>query len=142
MWPSVIEVQDRGASGDGGAVSPARSGNDPGILVSHFPESVRHLAFACGVRYGVRSTLMLLVAATRARFGPNLRSLSRIRYVGVCPYAVASRNCCAIQGSVGARVTCTWMTFRDCSSMMKNAKSGRKKRSVTCKQSQAHISAA
>ena len=35
--------------------------------------------------------------------------------------------------SVGDRVTFTWMTFRDFSSMMKKAKSGRKKRSVTCK---------
>ncbi len=39
----------------------------------------------------------------------------------------------ATQASVGARVTFTWMTLRDCSSMMKNANSGRKKRSVTCK---------
>jgi hypothetical protein len=35
---------------------------------------------------------MLLDAATRAKFGPNFRSLSRIRYVGVCPYGVASRS--------------------------------------------------
>jgi hypothetical protein len=48
----------------------------------------------------------------------------------------------ATQGSVGERVTFTWMTFRDCSSMIKKAKSGRKKRSVTCKKSQAHTSAA
>ena len=34
------------------------------------------------------------------------------------------------------------MTFRDFSSMMKKANSGRKKRSVTCKKSQAHTSAA
>src|SRR5258708_6175659 len=62
------------------------------MLVSHFPESVRHLALARGVQYGVRSTLMLLVAATRAKFGPHLRSVSQIRYVGVCPYGVASRS--------------------------------------------------
>jgi hypothetical protein len=85
---------------------------------------------------------MPLVGATRAKCDPNLRSLSRIRYFGVCPYGVASRSCCATQGSVGERVTFTWMTFRDCSSMRKKAKSGRKKRSVTCKKSQAHISAA
>ena len=34
---------------------------------------------------------------------------------------------------MGERVTLTWMIFRDLSSMMKKAKSGRKKRSVTCK---------
>jgi len=36
----------------------------------------------------------------------------------------------------------TWITFRDCNSMRKKAKSGRKKRSVTCKKSQAQICAA
>src|SRR5258708_35650748 len=61
---------------------------------------------------------------------------------GLCPYGVASRSCCATQGSVGEPVTCTWMTFRDCNSMMKNAKSERKKRSVTRGKSQAQTSAA
>ncbi len=102
------------------------------------PRKRSHTAFACGVRYGVRSTLMPLVVATRAKCCPNLRSLSRIRYLGVCPYGVASRSCCATQGSVGERVTFTWMTFRDFSSMMKKAKNERKKRSVTCKKSHAH----
>ena len=81
-------------------------------------------------------------AATRAKLGPNLRSLSRMRYVGVCPSGVASRSCCATQRSVGDRVTFTCITLRDFSSMRKKAKSGRKKRSVTCKKSQAHTSAA
>jgi len=85
---------------------------------------------------------MPLVAATFAKLWPNFLSLSRIRYFGACPYGVASRNCCATQGSVGVRVTFTWITFRDFSSIMKKAKSGRKKRSVTCKKSQAHTSAA
>jgi len=31
----------------------------------------------------------------------------------LCPYGVASRSCCATQGSVGERVTLTWMIFRD-----------------------------
>ena len=94
------------------------------------------------VRYGVRRTLIPLVVATLAKFFPNFFSLSRIKYFGARPFGVASRSCCATQGSVGARVTFTWMTFRDFSSMMKKAKSGRKKRSLTCKKSQAHISAA
>src|SRR5258706_5564611 len=76
---------------------------------------------------------MALVVATRAKQGPNFPSLSRIRYFGACPYGVASRSCCATQGSVGDRVTPTWITLRDLCSMMKKAKSGRKKRSVTCK---------
>ena len=85
---------------------------------------------------------MPLVVATRAKLGPNLLSLSRIRYFGACPYGVASRSCCATQASVGDRVTPTWITFRDFSSMMKKAKSGRKNRSVTCKKSHAQICAA
>ena len=39
----------------------------------------------------------------------------------------------AVQASVGERVTPTWITLRECSSMMKKANSERKKRSVTCK---------
>ena len=85
---------------------------------------------------------MPLVSATRAKQGPNLLSLSRMRYFGVCPYGVASRSCCAVHASVGDRVTPTWITLRDLSSIMKNTKSDRKKRSVTCKKSQAQISAA
>ena len=81
-------------------------------VIQAFPPHTAQKTFADGiraarVRYGVRSTLMPLVIATRAKCCPNFRSLSRIRYVGVCPYAVASRNCCATQGSVGARVTFT-----------------------------------
>lgn len=44
------------------------------------------------LRYGVRSTLMPLVVATRAPCGPHFRSLSRINSVGVCPSGVASRS--------------------------------------------------
>jgi hypothetical protein len=102
-------------------------------VIQAFSSHTSQKAFTDGicearVWYGVRSTLMPLVVATRAKFGPNFRSLSRIKYRGVCPYGVASRSCSATQGSVGERVTFTWMTFRDRNSMMKNAKSGRKKR--------------
>ena len=44
------------------------------------------------VWYGVRSTLIPLVVATRAKFDPNFLSLSRSRYFGVYPYGVASRS--------------------------------------------------
>src|SRR5260370_39456058 len=64
---------------------------------------------------------MALVTATRAKQGPNLLSLSRIRYFGACPYGVASRSCCATQGSVGDRVTPAWITRLELSSMMTNA---------------------
>src|SRR5436305_5562079 len=65
---------------------------------------------------------MPLVFATRAKCCPNFLSLSRIRYLGICPYGVASRNCCATQGSVGARVTFTCMTFRDFSEGVEKGK--------------------
>jgi len=100
------------------------------------------IALARGAWKGVLRISIALVVATRAKQNPNLRSLLQIRYFGACPYGVASRSCCAIQRSVGDRVTPTWITFRDFSSMMKNTKSGRKKRSVTCKKSQAQICAA
>jgi hypothetical protein len=74
---------------------------------------------------------MPLVAATRAKQDPNLLSSSRMRYFGVCPKGVASRSCCVVQASVGDRVTPTWMTFREWSSMMKNTKSERKNTSLT-----------
>src|SRR5260370_27958054 len=48
------------------------------------------------------------------------------------PYGLASRSCCATQESVGDRVTPTWITFRDVSSMINNVKSSRKNKSVTC----------
>jgi len=82
---------------------------------------------------------MPLVAATRAKQVPNLSSRSRIRYFGDRPKGVASRSCCAVHASVGDRVTPTWMTLREWRSMMKKANSERKKRSVTCKKSQAQI---
>src|SRR5215470_6890341 len=85
---------------------------------------------------------MPLVAATRAKQDPNLLSRSRMRYFGPCPKGVASRSCCAVQASVGERVTPTWMTLREDISIMKKAKSERKKRSVTCKKSHAQMSLA
>src|SRR5207245_10419973 len=64
--------------------------------------------------------------ATCSRHACKIRSEFAIiipdQIFGVCPYGVASRSCCATQGSVGERVTFTWMTFRDCSSMIKKAK--------------------
>jgi hypothetical protein len=95
------------------------------------------------VRYGVRSTLMPLVVATRAKFEPNFRSLSRIRYLGVCPYGVASRSGTR-HPKIGRGTGHIHMDPPSATSVrvLKKAKSGRKKRSGTCKKSQAHTSAA
>src|SRR6266566_7478227 len=46
------------------------------------------------------------------------------------------------QASVGEGVTPTWITLRDCTSIRKKAKSGRKKRSVTWRKSQDQTCAA
>ena len=56
---------------------------------------------------------------------------------GFAPMAGLPAAVRTTQGWVGDRVTFTWITFRDRNLMMKKAKSGRKKRSVTCKKVQA-----
>ena len=48
-----------------------------------------------------------------------------MRNLGPCPKGVALRNCCAVHCRVGARVTATWTTRLEFTSMMKNAKTGR-----------------
>jgi len=85
------------------------------------------------VWYRVRSTLMPLVVATRAKFDPNFLSLFRSRYLALTHTESPLAAVRATQESVGERVIFIWITFRDFSSMRKKAKSGRKKRSVTCK---------
>jgi hypothetical protein len=85
---------------------------------------------------------MVVVAATRAKRDPNLLSRSHSRYVGTCHQVSLLEAVRASQASVGDRVAPTWITRRDASSLMKKAKRGRKKRSVTCKKSQAQICAA
>src|SRR5215470_11159252 len=85
---------------------------------------------------------MPLAAATRAKQEPNLLSRSRIRYFDPCPEGVASRSWCAVQASVGERVTPTWMTLRERISMTTKANRERKKRLVTCKKSHAQMSLA
>lgn len=138
-----LDERTRHPSGEaGGVASRERSGRDPGILISRFPAIV-HTPHSRGrVWDGVRRIFMPLVVAPRAKFGPHVQAFSRLRYFGACPYGVASRTWCAAQRSVGERVTFTCVTLRDLSSMRKKAKSGRKKRSVTCKKSPAHTSAA
>ena len=74
--------------------------------------------------------------------GSKLAIIIMNQVLGCVPIRVASRRCYVTQASVGDRVTPTWITFRDFSSMRKKAKSGRKNRSVTCKKSHAQICAA
>jgi hypothetical protein len=61
------------------------------VVIQAFSPQASQKAFTHGirpvrVRHEVGSTLMPLVVATRAKCAPNFRSLSRIRYLGVCPY--------------------------------------------------------
>src|SRR3712207_4027872 len=88
------------------------------------PRNRSHSACCRGARYAARSSAMPLAAATPAEGSPYLRSLSRIRYRGRWSKGVASRGCWATQASVGWRVTPTWTTRREPSSMAKKAWSG------------------
>ena len=85
---------------------------------------------------------MPLASATRAKVYPYLPSLSRMRERGRWSNGVASRNCWATRASVGWRVAPTWTTRRAVSAMMKQVHSGRKRRSVTGRKSQAQMSGA
>ena len=82
---------------------------------------------------------MPLVLATRAKQGPNLLSLSQNQVLGCVPIGGSFSQLLCHPRSVGERVTPTWITFLDFSSMRKKAKSGRKKRSVTWRKSHAQI---
>jgi hypothetical protein len=73
---------------------------------------------------------------------PYLPSLSRMRQRGRWSNGVTSRSCWATQPPVGWRVTTTCTTRREPSATTTEAWSGRKKRSVTGKESQAQISPA
>ena len=65
------------------------------------------------VWYGVRSTLMPLVVATRAKFDPNFLSLSRSRYLALTHTESPLAAVRATQELVGGRVIFIWITFRD-----------------------------
>jgi hypothetical protein len=112
-------------------------------LTTDTPEEPRsQLAVARGAWTGVRSSAIWLVAATRANWTPSFLSVSRKKERGLSPHGVASRRCCAIQASVGWRVTPAWTTRREPRSMMKNATSCRKHPSMIGRQSHAQISCA
>ena len=86
-----------------------------------------------GVWYGVRSTLMppwLPRAQNSIRISCRYPGADILAFTHTESPLAAVR---ATQESVGERVIFIWITFRDFSSMRKKAKSGQKKRSVTCK---------
>jgi hypothetical protein len=55
--------------------------------------SQNRVEFTASLPFSQHSLSMALDDATRTKLDPNLRSLSRIRYVGACPFEVASRSC-------------------------------------------------
>src|SRR5205809_6730788 len=71
MRSSLIEGQNRGACGGGRGASHGGSGSDPGMLPLTLIENALTDSMGSWRTVGVRSTLMPLVAATRATFGPN-----------------------------------------------------------------------
>jgi hypothetical protein len=83
MWPGLIEIDHIGF--EEAMELPLVEDQE---MIQTFSPHAQEKPFTdsicpARVRYGVRSTLMLLVVATRAQFGPNFRSLSRIKYLGV-----------------------------------------------------------
>ncbi len=94
-------------------------------------------SLALGALYGVRTTSIPLLTATRLKFAPNLLSLSLIKYFGASLYGVASRTLWVTHMSVGDRVTPKCTTRRVLISMMKKTNSGLKMRSYTGRKSQA-----
>lgn len=111
-------------------------------LPAHAPEK----ALARGIgSWGVVRRFQDLDAACcceMRKAAPELCIIIANEISGCLPIGVASRSCCATQVSVGARVTPTWITFLDFSSITKKTNTERKKRSVTCKKSQDQTSLA
>lgn len=100
------------------------------------------MAYCRRVRYAVRSAVLPVIATAREEAGPYMASLSRRRDRGRSPNGVAARRRWAARASVGWRVTLTGTTRRAPSATMKHAWGGRKRRSVTGRQSPAQIAPA
>jgi hypothetical protein len=64
-------------------------------LAAHISDEALNNGIRTRRKVGVRKTWMSTRAATRSKTVPYLLSLSRIRYLGPLPKAVASRSCCA-----------------------------------------------
>src|SRR5258708_3961101 len=116
--------------------------SDPGMLVSHSPENahIQHWLAGFDTAFeapGCHWWLPLVQNSARISCHDPGGGTLEFAHTESLPAAVR-----ATQRSVGERVTFTWITFRDFNSMMKKAKSERKKRSVTCKQSHAPTPAA
>jgi hypothetical protein len=108
MWSCPVEVCHIRDFARVEAASREGSRDGRGMLAAHSCAKRSQIAlgrFACT---GVLRISMVLVAAKRVKHGPNLLSLSQIRYFGVCPYGVASRSCCVIAHK-GCPLLASWM---------------------------------
>jgi hypothetical protein len=87
VWSGLVEVQDIGLEE---AVELFLVQDQE--MIQAFSPHAPSKAFTDGIRLwrSIRSSKHLV--ATRAKFWPHFLSLSRIRYVGVCPYGAASRS--------------------------------------------------
>ena len=90
-------------------------------MVQTFPFTAANEALAVGVGLGGLEWCPQLLDAAAGSNGekrrPYLLSRSRMRYLGASPQGVASRNCWAVQSSVGERVTAVCTIRRVISSM-------------------------
>lgn len=98
MGTRLIEVGHIGLEDAGELL---RVQNEQVIETFTTPTAQKASTVGVGAWNGVFSTSMFELLATRAKRGPNLASLSRMRKRGVRLYGVASRNCWATQASVG-----------------------------------------
>jgi len=65
------------------------------------PVNLSQIPLACGVQYGVFNSLIPEPIATAKKCVAYFLSRSRIRYFGLFPHGVASRNCCAVHHPLG-----------------------------------------
>ncbi len=101
MGTSVIEVGDIGLE-DAGELLLVQDQQVIETLTTHAPQKALTVRVGRrGMKRRLAGPSMPELLATRAKSGPNLLSLSRMRNRGVCPKGVASRNCWATQASVG-----------------------------------------
>src|SRR5260370_201002 len=85
MWSSLIEIDDRGFEKPGKLLLM----QDEEVIQTFSPHAPQKTftdgISAARVRYGVRSTLMLLVAATRARIRPEFAIIIPNQVFGCLP---------------------------------------------------------
>lgn len=92
MGPCSVEVRDVGLEDPIQLLFTQNEQVIKTLSPDTLPKKRSPYALARGARYGVFNTLMPELLATRAKSGPNLLSLSRIKNLGACPKGVASRS--------------------------------------------------